>query len=162
MSKSHSTAVFQELLDEVEVGNSKFIKPHIVKAILQWLARFADSIEEVVADLEGEDLDEDESQSGDTGEHKSEDSSDEQDFTDVDVDAMVEKAAQLSTGLQSALPRTSLASQVILEQEDKSVPLSLSALAALPPQQRTPLQARLLQEYHPLGIRSGVSLSSSQ
>lgn len=163
MSNSNSTSVFQELLDEVEVGNCKFIKPHIVKVILQWLVRFADSVEQVAADLEGIDLDEDdESDSEDTGERKSGDSSSAQDFTDDDLEAMESASASLLTNLSSAGSSRSSHLTPTSEQEEMSELSSLTDVATVPREHRTPQQVRLLQEYHPLGRPTGVNLDSSR
>lgn len=161
MSNSNSTAVFQELLDEVEVGNVKFIKPHIVKHILQWLVRFAASVEQVAADLEGVDLDEDEdSESVASAEQESKGSSAEDEYTDADLDAMAEAAKHALTGSRQLLIRQSQVSPQISDSEALSAPLSLSELATLPPQHRTSMEERLLREYHPHGPRTGGNRSS--
>lgn len=161
MSNSNSTAVFQELLDEVEVGNCKFIKPHIVKHILQWLVRFAASVEQVAADLEGVDLDEDEdSESVDSDVQESKQSSADVDFTDEDLDAMAEAGKLALTDSRQLLIRPSRELPLTSGPAERSVPLSLTELATLPAHKRTPLEARLLRELHPHGARTGGNLSS--
>lgn len=158
MSISNSTAVFQELLDEVEVGNVKFIKPYVVKHILQWLVRFAASVEQVAADLEGIDLDEDEdSESVGSDGQESKDFSGEPDITDADLESMESASESLLTSLSSAVSNPSQPRIPTSEQEEMSEHLSLTDVATVARELRTPQQARLLREFHPLGAHTGVS-----
>lgn len=149
MSSEH----FQELLDEVEVGNSKFIKPHIVKDILKWLVRFSDAVEQIARDLDGVDLDEDsESVASDLGESKV--SSVDAEYTDAELDAMHQAADRVLTSSQSrSTPQSQLPLQT-LERVEKLGLSSLMDVVTLAPQQRTPLQESLLREYLPPGQRT--------
>lgn len=162
LKMSNSSEHFQELLDEVEAGNSKFIKPHIVKDILQWLVRFAASVEELAADLEGIDLDEDAesvaSESVDSAGQESKDCSGVDELTDDHLEELEAASALLLTKLSSAKSKVSQLPTPTSEQVAQSELSSLMARAiATPRALRTPQQVALLREYHPLGVHTGES-----
>lgn len=61
-----SLEYFRELLEELEAGNSKFVKPHIIVGILKWFISNVERVEQLLADsfLDDESLDEDSVVSG--------------------------------------------------------------------------------------------------